>query len=95
MTGSGRPAAGCSDAAGLQHVLHAAAAQHGHSQEEAQHQTIQGYALYGLVFEPLLFNSKRTVNQDQLVLSHSVFGLGVISLLSRSYFVPGGAVLSA
>ena len=45
-TGPGRPAAGCSDAAGLQHVLHAATAQNGHSQEEAQHQTIQGYTLY-------------------------------------------------
>lgn len=42
QTGSGRPATGRSDAAGLRHVLHAAAAQYRHSQEEAQHQTIQG-----------------------------------------------------
>lgn len=42
QTGSGRPATGRSDAAGLRHVLHAAAAQYRHTQEEAQHQTIQG-----------------------------------------------------
>lgn len=41
-TGSGRPAAGRRHAAGLRHVLHAAAAQLGHSQEEAQHPQIQG-----------------------------------------------------
>lgn len=40
VSGSGRPAAGRGDAAGLQHVLHAAAAKHRYSEEEAQHQKI-------------------------------------------------------
>lgn len=62
-------------------MLHAAAAQHGHSQEETQHQTIQGYTHHlftDVVFKPSLSNSKRIINQDWVVLLPISFDLCVI-----------------
>lgn len=82
-TGSGRPAAGCSDAAGLQHVLHAAPAQHGHSQEEAQHQAIQGCTHCGHVFKPLLLNSREIIHKEATLVWRI---LHILEFLYRPYF---------
>lgn len=81
QTGSGRPATGRSDAAGLRHVLHATAAQYRHSQEEAQHQTIQGSPINAHLWRCFTF----------AFISFSLCCLKI----SVIFLIPGGAFLTA
>lgn len=75
-------------------MLHAAAAQHRHSQEEAQHPTIQGYA--HIIYSPLNLHfslEERMINQTCVALMHIKFAVLILNCARTSF--SGGAVLAA